>query len=67
MLLCAKPSWRIKSPGPIKCPTTVSFVECPPAKVIASSLPSIREMAFSSSMWIGLWPDTSRLAEALVP
>ena len=40
---------------------------CPPTKTIASSVPMKSAIARSSSPWSGFSPETSRLAETLVP
>ena len=67
MLLCARASCRIRSPGPNRWPIVVSLVEWPPTNTMASCVPMKSAMARSNSRWTGFSPETSRLAETLVP
>ena len=63
----AKASWSTRSPGPTTWPITVSLVAWPPTNVTESSAPTRLAIARSSSPWIVFSPETSRLAETLVP
>ena len=49
MLLWASESWSTRSPGPTRWPMTDSFVEWPPTKVTAASVPRNFAMADSNS------------------
>lgn len=51
MLSWASASWTIRSPGPTRCPITVTLVACPLVRVIASSVQGAGEFALQTEVW----------------